>query len=442
MPPKSSIEATTTHPITSLQSTTIPRLNCRFSYKTAQRTLQYTVPHSKEEIRFVNETEVSPPSTPVSYAWFLNDSAVSENVDYSCTLPETRTTGPHTVRLTAHTSLTSASSEETIDVDPEDVPEYPEWQSRIPLKGVNYHIGRHFMYDYGQPPTPEEMEESLAVIRSELGCNAIKIWGDYEDEMTWCANRAIEMGFTTILLSPRYSRSALNVDTTIEQHLQKIVKFAPRAEELSRKSDSIVLGVGDELTFSTRGITTGLTYDERVRQMEGKGGENYPYANELNAHLEAIVEGVRQYFSGKLTYTSAVGERFAVDWRMFDVVAPHLYLYKDWKKKTMHDIIAKLRKYGKPVYSTEFGSRTFKGAYGTLPEYAGQEYSQADQAKCIQDTMRVYDEAGIDGMFLFAFMLKFENDAESYGILKFDPTRPRRRKLGFYALKSCRPSLG
>jgi len=383
-----------------------------------------------------------------SYTWFIDGKKVSTS--YQCS--ERLSVGEHKAHFLVSDTRKESSQEQSvmvlnqsdslersIPVDPENVPQFPEWQSRIAVKGVTYHIGRHFLGDYGQPPTHEEMEESLAIIRNELGCNGIRIWGDYEDEMTWCARRAIEKGFTTILLCPRYSRSAPKTDSTIEQHIDRITEFSVKAEELSEKSGSIVLVIGDELTISVRGITTAPTYEERDKQMEGKWGDDYPYADELNNYLRTIVEGVRQHFNGKLTYASAMGERYAVDWRLLDIVAPHLYLLKDFGSDQMYRAVSRLKAYHKPIYATEFGAATFKGAYGPV-DHTDEPYSQEDQAKCIQDTMKAYDRAGLDGMFLFAFMLKFAEDADSYGIMRYDRVQSCRRKLGFYAFRNCHPS--
>jgi len=85
---------------------------------TAIRTLQCIVPHSGEEGQFINETEVSPISTPVSHVGFVDDEAVSIGGDSSCTLPETGTTGtPHLVRLIATGPEVTSSTQQFIEVD-------------------------------------------------------------------------------------------------------------------------------------------------------------------------------------------------------------------------------------------------------------------------------------------------------------------------------------
>jgi hypothetical protein len=155
------------------QSLTL-ELVARFSYRTVIRPLQCIVPHSGEEVQFINETDVSPISTPVSYAWFVDDEAVSISKDYSCTLPETRTRGtPHLVKLIVSTPEVTSSTQQVIDVDPQNIPEYPERRMGIPIKGINYSVNGP---NEGSPPPESEMKESLTVIRNEQVQRRKNLW--------------------------------------------------------------------------------------------------------------------------------------------------------------------------------------------------------------------------------------------------------------------------
>jgi len=46
------------------------------------------------------------------------------------------------------------------------------------------------------------MKESLTVIRNELKCNAIRIYGGYEGQLITCSQLADEVGVEIIEISP------------------------------------------------------------------------------------------------------------------------------------------------------------------------------------------------------------------------------------------------
>jgi hypothetical protein len=146
----------------------------------------------------------------------------------------------------------STSAIKSITADPSDLPEYPKKELKIPIKGVNYLIGSHFKGNWGKPVEEPEMEEWLDVIRQELGCNAIKLVGDYDDVMVSCAQKAIDKGFKEIILSPRYEKKSADTDFTIDEFVQKVTAFSTRAEELREQSNSIILCTGEELEIASR----------------------------------------------------------------------------------------------------------------------------------------------------------------------------------------------
>ncbi|MFQ6084529.1 MAG: glycosyl hydrolase, partial [Candidatus Aminicenantia bacterium] len=333
-----------------------------------------------------------------------------------------------------------AVMQKVIEVDPDEL--YPERKLGIPIKGINYHIGRRFIGYYGVPPTELEMEEALTIIRNELGCNAIKIYGDYEDLMITCAKKSFDKNFKTIILSPRYSKKNPSEDMDIEGHIENIIEFSKIAENLRKKSDSIILSVGDELTISVRGITGGLTYEERVKEMKDKWTD-ITYQNKLNLYLKKIIKGVRENFKGKITYASAGGERFGINWDDldFDIIGPHYYIAKEWyTKEEMIKTLLSYKKYNKPIYITEFGCSSYEGASrwggGGFFNYTNQKYSQKEQAQTIEESIKVYEQAHVDGIFLWEFIERFGDDAKSLGIIKYNEDNPMERKLGFYMYKS------
>ena len=168
-----------------------------------------------------------------------------------------------------------------------------------------------------------------------------------------------------------------------------------------------------------------------------------PYIEQkLNLYLEKVLNGVRENFGGKVTYSPSDGTRLLVKWDElgFDIVGPMLYYSKKWDTEaSVLRTIGELRKFRKPVYITEFGCFTYEGAslWGGdgWYRYQSQRYSQEEQAQSIMEHVKLFEAGKVDGIFLYAFLEKTMPDAKSAGILK-DGCERYARKLGFYMYKS------
>jgi len=426
-----------------------------FTYRTPARTLKYIAPTDRDLIIFTNES--TDPETPLEKMicdWYVryNQTGDWKHLNSSThhwgRLPVSNGKG-HEIKLVVSDGEKEDSTIAVLPLDPYKLPQYRVIRLGIPTKRVTYFIGRHFSGGWGAPPATEEMKESLAVIRDELGCNAISLEGDYEDVMVECAEIAITMRFKEITLVPRYSKKAPGIDIHIDEHVERTIAFSKKAEELRRKSDSIILSIGTELTWTVQGIAPGLTKEERLKNMEGRTGDDYPpeLRDKLNSYLKQIIDEVRKGFKGRVTYAASVAERFAVQWSElgFDMVAPHLYLWdspqaltvpgEKWILITVERMRILAR--GRPFYVSEFGCQTFEGASKLEIEYNGtQAHSQEEQAHNIVNSVNAFEKARIDGINLWAFLYKDVPDAESYGILKWERNSVQRRKLGFYAYQS------
>jgi hypothetical protein len=414
----------------------------RFQDRTSGRTLGYVVPHSGEEIQFVNETDEPFYLPPVDYSWSIDGKVVSGSRVYSSKLSETKSTGtPHTVELSGYRSSVIVNSvRQTIDVDPEIMPEYPAKRFDIPIKGVNYRAAAL----WGWYPSEAETRECMWVTKNELGCNGILISGADDSRILQVAEIAAQQGIETILLSPRAQRE----DFTIEEHVSRIIEFSKSVEEFRKKTPGTVLGVGNELTVDVMGILEGSTYDERTSEWEAKGWE---YQKKLDDYLAVIVEGVREHYTGKMTYVSAIGEGRYVHWGElgFDIMAPHLYPGGDyWTDERILERIQIMRgKYRMPLWISEFGCATYRGATadGASSNYVNQDYDQSEQANAIVHDVNLFQKAKVDGLFLWTLFWPMQIDAASYGIMQYvgtphgreeDPSTRLKRKLGFYAYKS------
>jgi hypothetical protein len=328
-------------------------------------------------------------------------------------------------------------------VDEEAIVEYPESRLQIPVKGLNFRSSG----SWGWFPSEDETKECMWVTRNELGCNSVLIDGADDQKLLGCAEIALKEGIETILLSPRRKRE----DYTMNEHTSRIIEFSKTAEEFREKCPGAILIVGNELTLDVVGVLGSATYDERALEWDAKG---YKYDKELDQYLKTIVEGVRKNFNGKIAYASAVAEAryLPYDELELDILCPHMYHQEwpdGWNDEWVLDVLSALRRnYGKPIYVSEFGCATFTGA--PAGEYAGQPYDQAEQAKNIISSLKLFHEAKVDGVFLYTLFWPNVDDAWSYGILKYsgkknaegeeDPSVRLERKLGFYAYKSYKRS--
>jgi hypothetical protein len=429
-----------------------------FSYRTPNRNLNFVVPNSGEEIQFVNETDEPWYLPGVGYEWSIDERIASRQRGYSAKLAATRTYNKdkqdwvegaqHAVRLTGRRGFVSSSYEHKIDVDPESLPQYPPQPLGIPIKGINFEIGYENWWD--KPLSEEEMTESLHIIRNELKCNAVRIFGDFEDALIKCGEIAVSKRFDIALLSPRYRKTSSGKDVTIEQHVGRIIDFSKKAEILRQTSNStdIILAVGNELTIDTIGIYNGHTYADRVKQIKENWGKS-EYHEKLNLYLKQIVDGVRKNFHGKITYTKGGGGMGENGWEYvkwnelgFDIVSSNEYIESAWN--TTEQQIGNINdlKIGKPLFITEFGCLSYEGAgkYGSTGEkyYTNQKYSQAEQGEYIISSARLYGTTGVNAIFYFPFMERIENDSLSMGIIKYQKRGLGRRKVGFYSFCSLK----
>jgi exo-beta-1,3-glucanase (GH17 family) len=376
---------------------------------------KYINPTDSTVIRFIAEpTETE--DSPATYKWLIDGTFVNSTRDHWCRLPA----GNHTVRLIISHEETQTSYERTITVERSNL--YPQMKLVIPIKGICYNIGVSQWQPAFRPPETEEMIEDLKVIRDELGCNAIRIFGDFETEMLECARTALSMGFTTVALSPRY----IGVDT--DETERRLMDFAAKANSLINQSSAhVILFIGNELTLDTKDLA------------EDKTNLGRPATQlRLNQYLQRITNNIRQVFKGQVSYAAGHWEDVRWNELPFDIAAMNVYL-NAYNTETMLERIYELQRTRKPVWITEFGSCTYSGAFqygGTAYEQLrDQEYSQEAQAAAISATLNLLNETKVDACFLWKYKAYKLDDRESYGILRFDGTG-FSRKLGFYIYAS------
>ncbi|MGB8345687.1 MAG: abortive infection protein [Ktedonobacteraceae bacterium] len=309
-------------------------------------------------------------------------------------------------------------------------------------KGMNYDVGR-VLLGHLQRPTFDTtvVHRELEIIKNDLHCNAVKIQGYDIDRLMTAAEDALEQGLEVWLAPELFEMSQ-------QETFDYTVQAAAAAETLRQKWPELVLSIGTELTLFMQGIVEGNTLMERIgnptfRQnlLAGK------YMGPLNAYLARTNEAVRHVFHGNVTYAS-VARIETVDWRIFDFVSVDIYLDR-FTRDTYGDLIKQYFVYNKPVVIAEFGCCTYQGAedMGGMgwsivdwekmpPQLKGDYvYDQGVQARELTDQLRILDEVGVDGAFVFTFVqpgpdiqdavimealkdLTFDPDIVSYSLVK------------------------
>lgn len=415
----------------------------------------YINPTSADTVYFLNKSRnPDGTDTDLDCSWYVDDGMVANSKDYSAQLSSDAIATPHKVRLSACRGGKCGDVEKVLAVDPADLSAYPEKMLRVPIKGITYELCSKFSGDLWAPPTESQMEEYLHVMRNQLHCNGLQILGDCDEVIVTCVKKAIEKGFDTIVVGPRYYKKGPLEDNTIDESVGMTASLAKKLEDFIEHVD-LALCVGWEWEISLRGIATSATYAERSYEIYGRYENDWtkwdkmmrPYVEEkLNSYLKQAISQIRSNFGGKLTYSSGEGTRLLVHWNELglDIVGPMVYYARKYQtQSTFLDELRSYKGYGKPVYVTEFGCFTYEGAslYGGdgWAQYRGQKYSQAEQAQSIIEQVELFDKGGVDGIFLhsFNFPSGITDDAKSQSITRSQyPYTTRERKKSFYAYAS------
>ena len=135
-------------------------------------------------------------------------------------------------------------------------------------------------------------------------------------------------------------------------------------------------------------------------------------------------------FHGKVTYAS-VALVETVDWSIFDYVCIDAYRDK-LIRNSFGEMLKRYFTFGRPVVIGEFGCCTYKGAedrggmgwdiadFSTKPPKLKGDYiyDQTTQAREITEELRIFDEVGVYGAFVFTFVQP-AIEIEDSNIMKF-----------------------
>jgi membrane protease YdiL (CAAX protease family) len=295
---------------------------------------------------------------------------------------------------------------------------------RLECRGILYDVGTSYMP--GQHSRlrwrPEVVAREMRIIREELHCNAVIVFGESPRRLEEASKLALQQGLY-VWLQPR------RFDAPFSEVVNSLAEVAQIAQRLhGDHPDRIGLSIGGEVSLLHRGILPGdLAW--RTRWLTVVSALAPPLiGRRLNKMLNTMLEVVRRYFDGPLSY--AAGSWEVVDWSKFDVVGVNYYT----DVLTDSDYRGGLRRlaaHNKPVMVTEFGCCSYQGAqhkggsgsgimdWSNLADrrIRGRHHRDEQvQADHIEYQLDVFATEDIDGAFLCMFI---EGDCH----YSSDPTR-------------------
>ncbi|TSI10882.1 hypothetical protein, partial [Brevibacterium aurantiacum] len=206
------------------------------------------------------------------------------------------------------------------------------------------------------------VEEELAIIRTELNCNAVHIVGSDPERLEAAAQFAAKLGLE-IWFSP------YPLEQTLDQILAVFADCAERAERLRQGGADVVFVAGVELSVMNRGFIEGDDVTARLGRLfavpEERQERLAEVSRRLNAFLADAVTVIRERFQGAVTYASIQFE--AVDWELFDFVTVELIRSAAVADIFRSSVRTLVTQQSKPVAITGFGSATWRGAGDMAP---------------------------------------------------------------------------
>ena len=285
--------------------------------------------------------------------------------------------------------------------------------------------GKGICYDTGflnagssthEPFDPDRVASDLRAIREELHCTAVRITGGDVERLKLAATHAASAGLE-IWLCP------FTNNLTNDALLAVLEECADHAESLRRSGAEVVLLTGSELSLMNQGMIPGETFVDRSKALASRDPSIFAALPErMNAFLAEAVARVRARFGGKLSYASLPFE--GVDWTPFDYLATDTgYRWAeiaDCFPGLVRAFVEQGKALGKPVAFTEFGCATYRGASAVRPagsdavvwsEETGEPLrltgpyvrDEAEQARCIRETLEVFETEGVDSAFAHVF---------------------------------------
>jgi len=309
-------------------------------------------------------------------------------------------------------------------------------------RGIGYDTGFSFDGTSRRPFDPAVVRRELEIIRDDLRCTAVRLFGNDLDRLESAARYAAELGLE-VWFSP------FTYQLRPDEMLDLLADAADRAERIRRRGAEVVFVTGAELSLFNAGFLPGGSLQERVDNLVARRPEALAALPHLparvNDFLARAVAAVRERFGGRVTYASVPLER--VDWTPFDIVSVDAHRSKAIAHVYQEGIRALVAQ-GKPVAITEFGCTTHRGAAddgarsGEILEYEGTTpvrirgdhvRDEQEQATYLRELLDVFVAEGVDAAFACTFVCyglfhrddpRVDLDMASWGVVKVLEDRP------------------
>ncbi|HEX4203431.1 MAG TPA: hypothetical protein VHZ51_04390 [Ktedonobacteraceae bacterium] len=304
-------------------------------------------------------------------------------------------------------------------------------------KGIGYDTG--FSYDgvTRRPFDHEIVQRELQIVRDDLHCTAVRLFGNDLDRLEFAASHAADLGLE-VWFSP------FTYQLGPEEMLSLLADGAERAERIRRRGAEVVFVTGAELSLFNSGFLPGNSLEERagplLRREPGMRELVARVPARINDFLARAATVVRERFGGKVTYASIPFE--GVDWTPFDIISVDLHRSKEIAhvyQQGVRTLVAQ----GKPVAITEFGCTTHRGAAdhgghgggemieydGTAPVRLNGDYirDEQEQATYLRELLDIFTTEGVDAAFVCTFVCygfphrsdpREDLDMASWGVVK------------------------
>jgi len=205
-------------------------------------------------------------------------------------------------------------------------------------------------------------------------------------------------------------------------------------------SESVVYMVGHEFTLDAYGLVPGSTYPEREHNGSVGNFDIEKWKSVLSEAFRKIIALCKEVYGYQIAYAASVREALnVVPWSdpIFESVCTDAYIWDavggtaEWAINHF----SQMKQYGKPVNSTEWCCKTYKGAanmwLNDLDALKKYPYDEDEQANYIEKYCNMLNEANITG----AFCTQYNTPPWGYGLYN-----GLKRKKGFYMYKSYKRS--
>ena len=303
-------------------------------------------------------------------------------------------------------------------------------------RGIGYDTGFSFDGIARRPFDHAVVRRELQIVRDDLHCTAVRLFGNDLDRLESAAGYAADLGLEVWFSPFTYQLGS-------EEMLDLLADGAEGAERIRRRGAEVVFVTGAELSLFNTGFLPGDSLEERVGSLLRRQPEMRELLAGLPARINAFLASaatvVRQRFGGKVTYASVPFE--GVDWTPFDIVSVDAHRSKEIVHAYQQGIRALVAR-GKPVAITEFGCTTYRGAAdhgarggeiveydGTTPVRLNGDYvrDEQEQATYLRELLDVFVAEGVDAAFACTFVCyglphrsdpRDDLDMASWGVVK------------------------